>query len=222
VTIYCGGPLTNIALAVRLAPDIVPLVGEVVFMGTGLYHFTSSFNVFFDPEAAKIALRAPWPKLTLLTVDIGEQLHLGDDLHPGRMMVAEIAERAASPIAALFQEHAIKPYQQDPTRRWFRMPDEMAAMQIIDPSLFTKSEDLYVDITTTPGPRYGDSMFWNANWDAAGNTRPAPGSRQRSSEAAWYQGPPPAARRAHVLTELDAPRFKQLFVALLTRPIRKS
>src|SRR5215472_12908990 len=31
-TIFAGGPLTNLALAVALAPDIVPLVPEVVFM----------------------------------------------------------------------------------------------------------------------------------------------------------------------------------------------
>src|ERR1700677_4283045 len=35
VTVFAGGPLTNLALAVALAPDIVPLVPEVVIMGTG-------------------------------------------------------------------------------------------------------------------------------------------------------------------------------------------
>ena len=220
VTIYCGGPLTNLALALRLAPDIIPLVPEVVFMGTGLYQFTSSFNVFFDPEAAKIVVRAPWPKLTLITVDLGEQVHLGDDLRPGRMMVAEVAERAPSPLAELFQEHAIKPYQQDPKRRWFRMPDEVAAAQIIDPSIFTKSEEMFVDIETSPGARYGDSMFWNKDWRLARNARPGNRLGSRPTEEPWYAGPPPPAGRARVLTALDRNRFKQLFVDLLTRPVR--
>jgi inosine-uridine nucleoside N-ribohydrolase len=58
VTIYAGGPLTNLALAIALAPDIVPLVPEVVIMGTGFHVFTNTFNIFFDPEAARKVLRA--------------------------------------------------------------------------------------------------------------------------------------------------------------------
>lgn len=231
VTLYCGGPLTNVALAVRLAPDIVPFVQEVVFMGTGLHYFTNSFNVFFDPEAAKIVLRAPWPKLTLVTVDLGELIHLGDELRPGRMMVEEIAELAPSPISDLFREHTIKPYQRNPKMRWFRMPDEMAAVQIIDPSIFTKAEEMYVDICSSPGARYGDSMFWAANWRAALASRLGASSTaetadtygiERLSGGSWYAGPPPSAGRARVLTDLDRDRFKHLFVDLLTRPIRRA
>jgi len=200
---------------VRMAPDIVPLTKEVIFMGTGLNHFTSSYNVFFDPEAAKIVLRAPWPKLTLVTVDIGEEVHIGDDLRPGRKMVEEIAERAASPIAELFHEHGVKVFRQRPTFQGFRMPDEMTSAQIIDPSIFTKSEEMYVDITTSPGPRYGDSRFWAKDWQAVWR-----GVRSERTPQ-WYAGPPPMARLVDVLTGIDHGRFKQLFVDLMTKPIRK-
>lgn len=215
VYLYVGGPLTNIALAVRLAPDIVPLTKEVIFMGTGLNHFTSSYNVFFDPEAAKIVLRTPWPKLTLVTVDIGEEVHIGDDLRPGRKMVEEIAERAASPIAELFYEHGVKVLRQRPNFRGFRMPDEMTSAQIIDPSIFTKSEEMYVDITTSPGPRYGDSRFWAKDWGAVWR------GPRRERTPQWYAGPPPMAQLVNVLTGFDHDRFKQLFVDLMTKPIRK-
>ncbi len=214
VYLYVGGPLTNVALAVRMAPDIVPLTKELIFMGTGLTHFTSSYNVFFDPEAAKIVLREPWPKLTVLTVDLGEEVHIGDDIRPGRKMVEEVAERAASPIADLFYEHGVKVFRERPDSRGFRMPDEMCSAQIIDPSIFTASEEMYVDITTSPGPRYGDSRFWPKDSDATWRRR-----RDRSPQ--WYAGPPPMARLVNVLTELDHDRFKQLFVDLMAKPIRK-
>ena len=150
VVIYVGGPFTNLALAVCLAPDIVPLVPEVVFMGTGLQHFTSSFNVFFDPEAARIVLREPWPSFTVITVDSAEEVHVGDRLADGRMMVDVIAERAQSPIKELFEEHTVKPYRANPKRRWFRMPDEMISARIIEPDIFKNIQKMYVDITTDP------------------------------------------------------------------------
>ena len=114
VTIYAGGPLTNLALAIALAPDIVPLVPEVVFMGTGFHAFTNAFNVFFDPEAARKVLRAAWPKFSIVTVDIAEEIHEGSEISPGRRMIEEIAARADSPISDLFKKYAVEPLRNDP------------------------------------------------------------------------------------------------------------
>ncbi len=226
VTIYAGGPLTNLALAMALAPDIVPLVPEVVIMGTGFHAFTNTFNVFFDPEAARKVLRAPWPKFTVVTVDLAEEIHEGDEISAGRKMVEEIAARAQSPIADLFQRYAVEPLRHDPSMRLFRMADEMIAAQVIDPSLFTKSEQMYVDICTTPGPRYGDSMFWTKNWqdlpDAGKHPLSAADRRVFVDPRQFYLGPPPSAGLVNVLQEVDHDRFKKLFVDLMTRPIRKA
>ena len=225
VSIYAGGPLTNLALAIALAPDIVPQVPEVVIMGTGFHVFTNAFNIFFDPESARKVLRAGWPKCTIVTVDIAEEIHESDEIAPGRKMVEEIAARAQSPISDLFQKYAVEPMRQNPNAQLFRMADEMIAAQVIDPRIFTKSEQMYVDICTTPGPRYGDSMFWPKNWqdvpDAGKGPVSAADRRVFVNPLQYYMGPPPSAGLVNVLTELDRDRFKKLFVDLMTNPIRK-
>ncbi|MBZ5641562.1 MAG: nucleoside hydrolase [Acidobacteriia bacterium] len=225
VTIYAGGPLTNVALAIALAPDIVPLVPEIVVMGTGFHVFTNAFNIFFDPEAARKTLRAPWPKMTVVTVDLAEELHESDEIAPGRRMINEIAGRAASPISDLFQRYAVEPLRQNPGRRLFRMADELIAAQIVEPGIFTKSEQMYVDICTTPGPRYGDSMFWAKNWEGADGPQKssvsASDSRVFVNPRQFYLGPPPSAGLVNVLREVDHDRFKKLFVELMTKPLAK-
>ena len=225
VTLYAGGPLTNLALAIALAPDIVPLVHEVVIMGTGFHVFTNAFNIFFDPESARKVLRAGWPKCSIVTLDIAEEIHEGDEIAPGRRMIVEIAAHAQSPISELFQMHAVEPLRRDPNLHFFRMADEMIAAQVIDASVFTKSEEMYVDICTTPGPRYGDSMFWAKNWQAvpeAGKSVSAADRRVFVDPRQFYLGPPPSAGLVRVLQEIDRDRFKKLFVDLMTKPIRKA
>ncbi len=138
-------------------------------------------------------------------------------------MIDEIAARAQSPISDLFQIHAVEPLRRNPAMQFFRMADEMIAAQIIDPSVFTKSGQMYVDICTTPGPRYGDSMFWSKNWQDvpdAGRTLSAADRRVFVDPRQFYLGPPPSAGLVNVLQAIDHDRFKKLFVDLMTKPIR--
>jgi len=72
VTLVAIGPLTNLALALRAAPDIASLVAGVTVMGGGFANGNvtpyAEANLHNDPEAAAEVLAAPWP-VTLVPLD---------------------------------------------------------------------------------------------------------------------------------------------------------
>ncbi|MCF6443457.1 nucleoside hydrolase [Nereida sp. MMG025] len=74
VTLCPLGPLTNIALAMQEAPDIVGRIQEIVLMGGGYFEGgnitpTAEFNIFVDPEAAAIVFKSGVP-LTVMPLDV--------------------------------------------------------------------------------------------------------------------------------------------------------
>ncbi|WP_184718712.1 nucleoside hydrolase [Caulobacter sp.] len=72
ITLVAIGPLTNLALALQAAPDIVGQTAEVVIMGGafGRGNVTpyAEANIHNDPEAAARVLTAGWP-VTLIPLD---------------------------------------------------------------------------------------------------------------------------------------------------------
>ncbi|PRX34927.1 purine nucleosidase [Meinhardsimonia xiamenensis] len=74
VTLCALGPLTNLATAFERAPDIVERVGEVVLMGGAYFQVgnvtpAAEFNIYVDPEAAKIVFGAG-VRLTVMPLDV--------------------------------------------------------------------------------------------------------------------------------------------------------
>lgn len=75
LTIVPVGPLTNIALLLRMHPELAPRIGRIVFMGGSAWRGnmtpTAEFNVHHDPEAAHIVLTSGVP-LTMYGLDVFE------------------------------------------------------------------------------------------------------------------------------------------------------
>jgi purine nucleosidase len=77
VTLCPLGPLTNIAEAFRRAPDLAARVKQIVLMGGGCFEGgnitpAAEFNIFVDPEAAKIVFGAG-TDLIVVPLDVTHQ-----------------------------------------------------------------------------------------------------------------------------------------------------
>ena len=83
ITLVPVGPLTNIAIAVVKEPKLKDYVKDVIIMGGAVTTFgnitpESEFNIFTDPEAAKIVFESGLP-ITLVGLDVTMQTLLTSD-----------------------------------------------------------------------------------------------------------------------------------------------
>jgi inosine-uridine nucleoside N-ribohydrolase len=192
VTIYEGGPMTNLALAVSIDPKFPELAQELVFMGGSLSPQTDDpefannprheFNFWFDPEAAHIVLRAPWKKIVCTPVDISIKTHLTPD------MIKQI-DASGTPLA-----HYIARFYQSGQGGEY-MWDELAAAAWIDPTLITSRETRYMTVDLSRGATYGNTLTWTEK-----------------------DKPTIAVQPVEIQVDLDNQRFNQMFVSLMTSP----
>ena len=196
VTIYEGGPMTNLALAISLDPQFPELAQELVFMGGSLAPRSDSlefvnnprheFNFWFDPEAAQIVLRARWKKITCTPTDISVKTHLTPAL------VKQI-EASGTPLAKYIARFAM--YTPGADIMW----DELAAAAWIDPSLITKKETRYMSVDLDRGAGYGNTLTWSDKDKPALMVQPV-----------------------EIQMDLDVEKFYRMFVALMTAATPKA
>src|SRR5713101_6718472 len=192
VTIYEGGPMTNLALATSIDPQFPELAQELVFMGGSLSpqtddpEWTSNprheFNFWFDPEAAEIVLRAPWKKIVCTPTDISIKTHLTP------AMVKQI-EASGTPLARYVARFAM--FTPGADIMW----DELAAAAWIDPTLINKRETRFMEVDLDRGAGYGNTLTWTEK-----------------------DKPKLAATPVEILMDLDKEKFYRMFVMLMSAP----
>jgi len=192
VTIYEGGPMTNLALAISLDPAVPELAKELIFMGGSISPQTDNpefvnnprheFNFWFDPDAAAIVLRAPWKKIICTPTDVSVKTHMTAE------MVKQI-EAAGTPLSSYISKFAMLTPGAD------IMWDEITAAAWLDPSIITKTETRYMAVDLDRGAGYGNTLTWPAN----GTLKPA-------------------TQLVEIQFDLDTAKFYRQFVQLMTAP----
>ena len=96
ITLVATGPLTNIALAARIEPRIVGRIAELVVMGGGFHEANwtpaAEFNIWVDPEAARIVFEESWP-ITMVGLDLTHQALATAEAEEGiRRIGSELSE----------------------------------------------------------------------------------------------------------------------------------
>lgn len=74
VTIAPVGPLSNVAMAMQMAPDIIPRIKQIVLMGGAYFEVgnitpAAEFNIHVDPHAAAVVFSGGVP-ITMMPLDV--------------------------------------------------------------------------------------------------------------------------------------------------------
>ena len=137
LTIVAIGPLTNLAVLLQRHPGIERQVEHLVIMGGASFQGNvtpaAEFNIWVDPEAARIVFAAEW-RITLMPLDLTHQAFLNDeDLAYFNSLDSEVGRRVAAMLEPYAQFHD----------RWYGnrdiiMHDAMAVYEVLDDAAIEK------------------------------------------------------------------------------------
>lgn len=190
ITIYEGGPMTDLAQAIAIDPQFPELAQQLVFMGGSLNPGVTAdpeflnnprheFNFWFDPEAAEIVLRAKWKKIICTPTDISIKTLMT------RAMAKEIAA-GGTPLGRYIARY----FQPGPGSDY--LWDELAAAAWVDPTLITKWETRFMGVDLDRGAGYGNTLTWT------------------DSDKPKFDRQP-----VQIQVDLDTARFYRMFVDLM-------
>jgi len=204
LTLVTLGPLTNVALAVARAPEIVSNVARTVVMGgapccEGNVTPAAEYNIWVDPEAARIVFRAGLPiemvgwhlcrgTAALSPADIGHVLAFGTPL---------------ARFAIECNSTAMEAYRIQTGEVGISLPDPVAMSIALDPAICTSANDHYVDVEASSDLTRGMTVVDRLG--IAANDR---------NRAIW-KPLLDRGRKTRVCWTIDVPRWKQVLYAAL-------
>jgi purine nucleosidase len=166
VTLVPTGPLTNLALAFRLEPKIIPLIPELIVMGGstdfGNFSPAAEFNILCDPHAAHIVYSSGIP-LVMFGLNVTHQVLAT----PPRVEQFRALHTRVGDVMVALLEFFKKSYE---TRYQFAGPalhDPCTVAYLLRPEIF-ELQAMYVEVELSPGPSFGSTVC--DVWSVTGKT----------------------------------------------------
>jgi len=188
------GPLTNIAMAIQREPRILDAIPEIVIMG-GAHHVgnrspSAEFNVWLDPEAARVVVNCGRP-IRMVPLDATHRALLStEDAHRLRGLGTPAGEAAARFVLQRIDGYdATQPMPHRPGAA--PVHDALAVCAIIDPSILT-TELIPVDVEVNAELSFGRTVC---------------DFRTRGDKPA----------NVHFATDADEPKFVRMLLDILGR-----
>jgi len=205
IVVVTLGPLTNVALALARSPEIARNVSRCVVMGgnpctEGNVTPAAEFNIWVDPEAARMVLRSGLPielvgwhlcrgEANLLAADIQHVLGLGTEL---------------AKFAVDCNRTAMEANRRQTGEIGIALPDPTAMAIALDPTICTSASRHYVEVETDSELTRGMTVVDRLG--VAGDDR---------NRAVW-QSLLDGGENAIVCWEIDIPRWKSLLYRSLS------
>ncbi len=131
-------------------------------------------------------MREPIEKV-VIPLDVTDKTRFGKDVY-------DKVSDSGTPVGALFKAEYADTFKNDPGAK-AEVWDTIATAILLDPTLVTESQDLWLDVDTVFGPDYGRVLGYAKN-------------------------PPAGTQKAKVVLSIDQDRFWKLYTDLLTRPVK--
>ncbi|MEC9183278.1 MAG: nucleoside hydrolase [Pseudomonadota bacterium] len=171
LTLCTIGPMTNIATALVMAPDIGANIAEIAFMGgaalgPGNITPAAEFNIFVDPHAARVVLESG-VRTTMFGLEVTHKALAT----PARRAAIDVLDtpsgRAASQILAYYDRTDIEKYGDAGAP----LHDPCVIAYVLAPKLFD-GRNCHATVSTEDGPALGRTVVdWWGRSEALPNCR---------------------------------------------------
>jgi ribosylpyrimidine nucleosidase len=153
ITFVATGPLSNLAMAMRLEPKIISKIKQIVLIG-GSYQLgnitpAAEFNIYADPEAAHIVFTCGRP-LVMIGLSITEKVLLKKDVTTGLAVIDNKAAMLFTKVMDFYTKtnKEIFGYEVSP------LYDPATIVYLIEPAIF-KTKPMNVEIELKSEQSYG-------------------------------------------------------------------